>query len=394
MQVFTVSEINGYVKSIFDEDAVLSEVVVTGEISNLKNHSSGHMYFTLKDESAAISAAMFKWNRKWMRFVPENGMKVIAHGKITLYEPSGQFQLVVTSLQPDGAGELFLAYEQLRRKLEGEGLFDQSRKKPIPEYPERVGVVTSKTGAAVQDIINVISRRYPPADIVLCPVQVQGIGSSQQIAAAIACLNETNACDVMIVGRGGGSIEDLWSFNTEIVVRAVAASDIPVISAVGHETDFTLCDFAADLRAPTPSAAAELAVPDGNALLDYIRSLSYTCRESVKMRIKHLEMRTDKASHICEANSPQKQLQSKKSSLDNALLRINASVFSKYESAAYRLSSVCAKLAALNPLSVLSRGYCIASDGDRTLYSAQEAKECDRIELTFADGSINCTPIE
>ena len=194
MQVFTVSEINGYVKSIFDEDAVLSEVVVTGEISNLKNHSSGHMYFTLKDESAAISAAMFKWNRKWMRFVPENGMKVIAHGKITLYEPSGQFQLVVTSLQPDGAGELFLAYEQLRRKLEGEGLFDQSRKKPIPEYPERVGVVTSKTGAAVQDIINVISRRYPPADIVLCPVQVQGIGSSQQIAAAIACLNETNAC--------------------------------------------------------------------------------------------------------------------------------------------------------------------------------------------------------
>lgn len=394
MRVFTVSEINSYVKSIFDEDAVLSEVVVSGEISNLKNHSSGHMYFTLKDESAAVSAAMFKWNRKWLKFVPENGMKVIAHGKITLYEPSGQFQVVVTSLQPDGAGDLFAAFEQLKKRLESEGLFDPSKKKPLPEYPERVGVVTSKTGAAVQDIINVITRRFPPADIVLCSVQVQGSEASEQIAAAVAYLNETNACDVMIVGRGGGSIEDLWAFNTEPVVRAVAASRIPIISAVGHETDFTLCDFAADLRAPTPSAAAELAVPDGKVLADYIKSLKYTCKESVKSKIRQLEMRRESAYRLCVSNSPIKQIEAKRAALDNTLLRIKSGAEANSKMFEGRLSAVCARLAALNPLAVLSRGYCIASCDSNTLSSAGEAAKCERIDLTFADGEISCRPVK
>lgn len=390
MQVFTVSKINNYVKTVFDNDPMLSEIVITGEISNLKFHSSGHIYLTLKDESAAISAAMFKWNSKWMRFTPENGMKVIAHGKITLYEPSGQYQIVISSMQPDGSGDLHLAFEQLKKRLEAEGLFDYSKKKKIPEYPERVGVVTSKTGAAVQDIINVISRRYPPADIVLCPVQVQGSEASAQIAAAIATLNEGDMCDVIIVGRGGGSIEDLWPFNTEPVVRAVAASHIPIISAVGHETDFTLCDFAADLRAPTPSAAAELSVPDKNALLDYLASLSASCKSSTKSYIANRKIRLDSILSKCNAYSPQQAVNLKRTQLDNVITRITNAADKKLESCSARLASVCSNLTALNPMSVISRGYCIASVDDKPIKSSNEIKELDRFDLIFGDGTVPC----
>ncbi|MBP3415513.1 MAG: exodeoxyribonuclease VII large subunit [Clostridia bacterium] len=394
MQVFTVSQINNYVKTVFDSDAVLSEIVVTGEISNLKFHSSGHIYLTLKDESAAISAAMFKWNAKWMRFTPENGMKVIAHGKVTLYEPTGQYQIVLSSMQPDGSGDLHLAFEQLKKRLEEEGLFDYSKKKKIPEYPERVGVVTSKTGAAVQDIINAISRRYPPADIVLCPVQVQGSEASAQIAAAIATLNEGDMCDVIIVGRGGGSIEDLWPFNTEPVVRAVAASHIPIISAVGHETDFTLCDFAADLRAPTPSAAAELSVPDKYALMDYLSALRSSCQNSMKSYISNRKIRLDSILSKCNAYSPQQAVSLKKTQLDSAIARIRNAADNKLESCFAKLTSVCSNLAALNPMSVISRGYCIASLDDKPIKSSHDIKKLDRFDLIFSDGTVSCRALD
>jgi exodeoxyribonuclease VII large subunit len=260
--VFSVTELNNYVKRILDNDENLKNVFVTGEISNFKNHYSGHMYMTIKDEGGAIKAVMFSSYASRLKFVPENGMKVIIFGSVSLYNKDGSYQLYITDMQPDGVGALNLAYEQLKEKLQNEGLFSTEHKKPIPQFPEKIGVMTAPDGAAVRDIFSVLKRRYPVAEIVFCPVAVQGASAAPEIAKAIKLFNEQNAADVLIVGRGGGSLEDLWAFNEEIVARAIFQSQIPVISAVGHETDFTIADFVADLRAPTPSAAAELAVPD------------------------------------------------------------------------------------------------------------------------------------
>ena len=260
--VYSVNELNSYVKRILDNDENLKHIFVTGEISNYKAHYSGHLYMTIKDESASVKAVMFAGNASRLRFRPENGMKVLIFGTVSLFPRDGSYQLYISDMQPDGMGALSVAFEQLKKKLAAEGLFSDSYKKPIPKFPTRIGVITSETGAAVQDIFNVLSRRFPSAEVVLRPTQVQGDGAAQDIAKAIYVFNEYNAADVLIVGRGGGSIEDLWAFNEEVVARAVFASEIPVISAVGHETDYTICDFVADLRAPTPSAAAELAVPD------------------------------------------------------------------------------------------------------------------------------------
>ena len=261
--VLTVSQLNRYVKSIIEQDFNLQTVFVQGEISNFTNHyKTGHFYMTIKDEFSSIKAVMFKTANMRLKFMPENSMSVIIRGRVSVFERDGQYQLYIDDMQPDGTGALSLAFEQLKNRLAAEGLFDAERKKPIPVYPHRVGVVTSPTGAAIRDIINVISRRFSLAELILCPVSVQGENAAPQIKAAIELFNKKKAADVLIVGRGGGSVEELWAFNEEIVARAVAASEIPVISAVGHETDFTICDFVADLRAPTPSAAAELAVPD------------------------------------------------------------------------------------------------------------------------------------
>ena len=261
--VLSVSQLNRYIKSIIEQDMNLQTVFVEGEISNFTNHyKTGHYYMTIKDDSSSIKAVMFRTANMRLKFMPENSMKVIIRGRVSVFERDGQYQLYIDDMQPDGTGALSLAFEQLKERLAKEGLFDSEKKKSIPAYPMRVGVVTSPTGAAIRDIINVISRRFPLAELVLCPVAVQGDYAAPQIKAAIELFNVEKAADVLIVGRGGGSVEELWAFNEEIVARAVAASEIPVISAVGHETDFTICDFAADLRAPTPSAAAELAVPD------------------------------------------------------------------------------------------------------------------------------------
>ncbi|MBO5291012.1 MAG: exodeoxyribonuclease VII large subunit, partial [Clostridia bacterium] len=260
--VYSVAQLNNYVKSVLDNDENLNHLFVTGEISNYKPHYSGHMYMTIKDETASIKAVMFAGNASRLKFKPENGMKVIIFGTVSLFQRDGSYQLYINDMQPDGIGALNIAFEQLKKKLEAEGLFSNQYKKPIPKFPQKVGVVTSATGAAVQDIFNVLKRRYPVAEVVLRPCQVQGDGAANDIANAIKEFNKVKGADVLIVGRGGGSIEDLWAFNEEIVARAVFDSEIPVISAVGHETDVTICDFVADLRAPTPSAAAECAVPD------------------------------------------------------------------------------------------------------------------------------------
>jgi len=386
VRILSVSEVNGYAKSLLDEDILLSDVFVSGEISNLKRHTSGHMYFSLKDEKGQISAAMFKWQCQYLRFAPANGMRVVAHGKVTIYEAGGQYQLVVSALQSDGIGALYAAYEKLKAKLEDEGLFDSSRKKTLPQFPAKVGVITSRTGAAVQDIFNVISRRWPVCEIILAPVLVQGDGSPAQITAAIKEMNHTNACDVMIVGRGGGSIEDLWAFNDEEVVRAVADSRIPVISAVGHETDFTLCDFAADMRAPTPSAAAELAVPDIIAVTSFVGDARQRMNLAAKNLIGQLENRlATVGSKRCFA-SPNYLYEAKTQRLDMAVSRLESGMNLSVVSARERLGSVCASLAALNPLAVLGRGYAVVSKKNKVISSAKSLAAGEKINIRFSDG--------
>ena len=281
-EVITVSALNQYVKTLLDANDILFDLALRGEIANfVQNARSGHCYFSLRDASASVKAVMFRGNASKLAFTPENGMKVIVRARVSLYEKDGAFQIYIEEMQPDGVGALQVAYEQLKAKLEKEGLFDPARKRPIPRYPGRVGVITSPTGAAVRDILNVLGRRFPLAQIVFVPVLVQGEGAPPQLVKAVETFNERRAADVLIIGRGGGSIEELWAFNDERVARAVAASTIPVISAVGHETDFTICDFAADLRAPTPSAAAELAVPDTRNLLGRLAQLQAISRQAV-----------------------------------------------------------------------------------------------------------------
>lgn len=387
VRILSVSEVNGYTKSLLDEDNLLSDVYVSGEISNLKRHTSGHMYFSLKDAKGQLSAAMFKWQCQYLRFAPANGMKVVAHGKITLYEAGGQYQMVVSSLQPDGIGALYAAYEKLKAQLEDEGLFDSSRKRTLPQFPARVGVVTSKTGAAVQDIFNVITRRWPVCEIVLAPVQVQGEAAPAQIADALRAMNRTKACDVMIVGRGGGSIEDLWAFNDEEVVRTVADSHIPVISAVGHETDFTLCDFAADMRAPTPSAAAELAVPDIFAVRAYIGEAAQRMNAGIRMQTGQLEKKLTAISSKPCFVSPRYLYEAKAQRLDMAVNRLDSVMSTAVLFARERLGSVCASLAALSPLAVLGRGYAVVTRENAVISSAGSLKAGDRIKIKFSDGS-------
>lgn len=391
MNVFTVTQLNEYTKALFDEDAILSEITVSGELSNFKRHTSGHLYFSLKDDKCAIAGAMFKWQAAYLRFAPANGMRVIVKGRVTLYEASGQYQIVVTSMYPDGIGALYAAFEALRKKLAAEGLFAAERKKPIPMYPDRIGVVTSRTGAAFQDIKNVLGRRYPLAEVVLYPVLVQSSEAAGQMTHAINWLNNNHACDVIIIGRGGGSAEDLWSFNDEALARAVAASEIPIISAVGHEIDFSICDFVADLRAPTPSAAAELAVPNSDELLDRIDEHLNRIHSAVqsKLDINRLKLRSVTSSRALSSQMYQIELRSQH--IDMLESRLNALYKNIISNGNARLSSTAARLSALDPMKVLARGYCAASHGEKYISSALQLHENDNIGLKFADGSVFCT---
>ncbi len=386
----TVSELNSNMKKLLDSRAGLKDIWIQGEISNFKvNLPSGHMYLTLKDEKSVLKACMFRGANQNLTFRPEDGMKVLARGRVTVYEPGGSYQLYIEELVLDGLGELYAAFNQLKEKLRTEGLFDEEFKKPIPTYPKRVGVITSDTGAAVRDIINVIKRRFRYADIILYPSKVQGEGAAENVCRGIEYFNETKSVDVIIAGRGGGSIEDLWAFNEEITARAIFKSEIPIISAVGHEIDFTIADFVADMRAPTPSAAAELAVPSSEELYE---RLSVGKERMKNALIQSLRQRTDRL------NYAKKMLSAERFSdkLNNLMILIDTknqymiksigSILNKKEKA---LAVNAAKLDSLSPLGVLARGYGIVTDyKDSVIKSVKDLDKGMKVGIKLSDGSV------
>ncbi len=386
LQVLSVTQLNKYVKLLLEGDQALRLVCVAGELSNFKNHSSGHWYFTMKDAGAAVPAVMFREANRRLPFLPQDGMRVLLRGRVSLYERDGKYQLYVDDLQPDGLGALWLAYEQLKERLAAEGLFDAERKRPLPAIPRRVGVVTSGTGAAVQDILRILARRFPAAEVVLCPVQVQGAGAAAQIAAAIALFNQTLAADVLIIGRGGGSLEDLWAFNEEAAVRAVAESCIPVISAVGHETDTTLCDFAADLRASTPSAAAELAVPEQAELRALARAFAQGMRRSMAVTLAERRKALDNLTRRRVLRRPEELILTSRQRLDTAALRLWSATNTRTQAERARLARLCGRLDALSPLGVLSRGYALVKRDGIAVTSAAALTPGQQLALVFRDG--------
>ncbi|HIW85348.1 MAG TPA: exodeoxyribonuclease VII large subunit [Candidatus Eubacterium faecipullorum] len=391
MNTLKVSQVNTYIKALLDGSEPLQNIYVEGEISNFKHYQpSGHMYFTLKDEKSQLKCVMFSSNAYRIRFRPENGMCVICRGRISAYEKSGEYQLYAEDMQPVGAGALNLAFEQLKKKLFDEGVCDKSRKKPLPEYPQKIGVVTSGVGAAVQDIKNITSRRYPLAELVIVPTAVQGEKAAPEIVESIKLLDSRGDIDVMIVGRGGGSIEDLWAFNTEEVARAVIACNAPVVSAVGHESDFTICDFVADLRAPTPSAAAELICPDINVLFNHVRSLQYTAQLYIQALID------DRSQHLSEltAFSPlangEELLNAYKDRLSDLKNRLGSSFTNRAEIEFHRFSALLGKLNALSPLAVMERGFAVAKQGESVVARAAQADTKKELTVAFEDGELNC----
>ena len=390
--VLSVSQLNRYIKMNFDADENLANIFISGEISNFTNHyRTGHLYFTLKDDSAAVRAVMFNSSAKRLKFMPEDGMKVIARGRVSVYEASGQYQLYVDDMQPDGVGALNLAYEQLKEKLQKEGLFSEHHKKPLPPYPEKVGVITSPTGAAVRDIINVLGRRFPYAEIVFCPVLVQGEGAHLQLTDAVNLFNSERAADVIIIGRGGGSIEDLWEFNDEGLARAVYNSEIPVISAVGHETDFTICDFVADMRAPTPSAAAELAVPDANELQYALSALKNRMFLNVSSGIADRRSRLEYLTSKGALKSPDEMLSNRSQRLDTAFSKMLSSYENRIGGKKVEFISAATALSKFDPMSVLMRGFAFVSDkSGKNVYSSQALAKGDKINVRFHDGSAVC----
>lgn len=389
--VLSVTQLNTYIKSIIDGDSLLRSLYVVGEISNFTNHyRTGHFYLTLKDENCAVKAVMFASANRRLKFMPENGMKVIVRGRVSVFERDGQYQFYIDDMQPDGLGALNLAFEQLKNRLAQEGLFDERFKKPIPYRCMRIGVVTSATGAVIQDIRNVISRRYPLAEIILAPVQVQGASAAPQIVDAIERFNSGDYADVLIVGRGGGSLEDLWAFNEEIVARAVFKSRIPIISAVGHETDFTIFDFVADLRAPTPSAAAELAVPDIREDIAFVQTVVYECEANLLQRVNDEKERLEMIKERLRYRSPSMLIDQKIQTVDTLMTSALLSVQRKLDSETARLSSTAARLDALSPLKVMARGYSIVTKDEKIVASSKALKKGDRITVGFSDGERKC----
>lgn len=388
----TVTELNLYIKNIFESNPFLNRVTIKGEISNFKRHSSGHLYMSLKDETGVIRAVMFRSAASKLAFLPENGAKVVAVGRVSVYERDGQYQIYLESMHPEGMGELHIRFEKLKQKLNAEGLFDAKYKKPLPKYPKKIGVVTAPTGAAVRDIINVLSRRFKYSDIVLYPVLVQGENAAQDIVSAIEFFNEHKYADVLIVGRGGGSIEDLWAFNEEIVARAIFKSEIPIVSAVGHEIDFTISDFVSDLRAPTPSAAAELVVPDEKELADkfgnvYRRLSSCAARiiESKKLMLKYY---ADKQT----LKNPVYGINEKRMYLDSISKDFETEVLNILSEKKQNLGVLASKLDGLSPLGTISRGFSLAFNEDgKLIKKVTDVKSGDKIDLRVSDGRVRAT---
>ena len=391
--IFTVSEVNSIIKNLLDGNEVLRQVYVRGEISNFKYHNmSGHMYFTLKDEMSQIRCVMFKSSNMLLPFMPENGMKVIAFGFVSVFARDGQYQLYVEDLEPDGIGALHIAFEKLKMRLEQEGLFAQERKRPLPFLPRKIGLVTSPTGAAIRDLLTVIRRRFPNVNIVIAPVLVQGKGAADDICSAISLLNSLNDIDVIIVGRGGGSIEELWAFNEEKVARAISNSKIPVISAVGHETDYTIADFVADKRAPTPSAAGEIVVPEKRILKNELRLISLRLVNGFYNYIGEKRQKLEYLKAAPVFRRPQTYIINCRQELDELLISLMKETNYYMTQKKALLSHLVSRLDALNPLSILKRGYsiCIKDDTNQVVKGIADVKKGDCVRVLLADGSLIC----
>lgn len=389
-KALSVTQINLYIKEVISRDDILSDVLVKGELSNFKAHSSGHMYMSLKDESGVMRAVMFRSAAARLNFRPQNGMKVIAHGRVAVYERDGQYQLYIDDMQQEGQGDLYAAFEQLKKKLAAEGLFDPKHKKPLPKYPKKVGVVTAPTGAAIRDIINVLSRRFSYSDVVLYPVLVQGENSAASIVSAIEYFNATKLADVLIVGRGGGSIEDLWSFNEEVVARAIYDSMIPIVSAVGHEIDFTISDFVADLRAPTPSAAAELVVPSQIELNEKFNNVYRMLYRQAMQVIERGRMRVERCSDRPVFKNPVSKINDERQYLDSLSHMFETACKAALRTKRQELAEAAAKLNGLSPLGTLGRGYSLTKDDSgRVVRSVSQVNSGDMINVTVADGDFS-----
>ncbi len=388
-QAITVTELNKYIKEKIASDEILNNVLIKGEISNFKLHYTGHMYFTLKDENSLIKCIMFKTYTPHLKFTPKDGMKVMAFGTVSVFERDGVYQLYCKAMQEDGMGSLYTAYEELKAKLEKEGYFDVSHKKKIPFMPKSIGVLTSNTGAVIRDIINVSTRRNPNVYLKLLPVPVQGEGAAEKIAAGIQLMNEKKLADVIILARGGGSLEDLWPFNEEVVAKAIYNSELPVISAVGHETDFTIADFVADLRAPTPSAAAELAVPNIAEVELKLNTYQNRFRQALKKKTELMRLRYEKCMASRVFKEPLQKVNENYMLIDKYVKSIQNSIVTKYKDKKLEAIKLYSKLDALSPLKTLARGYSITEKEGKIIHKASELKQGDELTLRFEDGKVN-----
>ena len=391
VNVYTVSQINGYIKRLFENDVFLNDLYIEGEISNFKLHTNGHIFFSLKDETGSIDCVMFRSYAQRLEFMPKNGESVLAGGRVALYEKTGSYQLYVNYMQPAGKGALYMAFEKLKQKLDAEGLFSSEHKKPIPEYPKTVAVVTSPTGAAVRDIINVAGRRNPSVKLVIVPVLVQGENAAKDIAHGIELVNEWGGADTVIVGRGGGSMEDLWAFNEEIVARAIFNSKIPVISAVGHEVDFTIADFAADFRAPTPSAAAEIAVPAAQPFEMRYKNANKRMTTALDTKLSKCKMRYEHAVGTRKMQRPLEEIYELQMYLDNKLEGITKAMQHTSEKSAAALNAAMAAVEALSPMNVVRRGYALVYSGGSLVKSAADLKQGDEIDISLRNGSVTAS---
>lgn len=394
-ELLTVTQLNEYLRMTMDANPFLANLSVRGEISNFTHHKSGHFYFSLKDETGTLRAVMFRSAAQYVSFRPENGMKVILTGRVSVFPRDGQYQIYVNLMQPDGLGALYLALEQLKRKLAAEGLFDEARKKPLPSIPRCIGVITSPTGAAVRDMIDILGRRFPLARVVLYPALVQGQSAPESLAGGVRFFNDQLPVDVMIIGRGGGSAEDLWAFNDEGLARTVAASRIPVISAVGHETDFTLCDFVADLRAPTPSAAAELAVPDKSELRQMLFGAENALSKEMEAKITALRMAVKELAAARPMQNPQNYVADKQMELSYLAQKQDAAIDLLFLKQKNSFAALCGKMQTLSPLSVLARGYAAVFDGQgKAVSSVSGLSVGDGVRVRLCDGVALATVTE
>ena len=390
----TVSQVNEYIKYLIEEEVMLQDIYVSGEVSNFKKHSSGHYYFTLKDKSSEIKAIMFRSYAQKVKFKVENGLKVVVHARISVFEQAGIYQLYVNSIEPEGIGSLNLAYEQLKEKLFKEGLFDDKYKKPLPKFPLKIGVITSPTGAAIKDIINVATRRFPLASIILYPSLVQGEDAPNELISGIDYFNITNSVDVIIIGRGGGSIEDLWAFNDETLARTIFRSKIPVISGVGHEIDFTICDFVADVRAATPSAAAELATPNLEESISKINSFKSRSISVLQAKIIESKSRLNSICSMKVLKKPETILEIPKIKIKNIKSDLVNSIKNRISSAKSTFTNTVSKINALNPLSVLTRGYSVVSNSSGAVVkSIKQVSINSEINIKLSDGAIKASVI-